>query len=203
MPSPALQRLHALIYSLLYPGFLGVFLIGMFPNTDKPKSYWGWNGIDPPWAILFILYFASQHIEATITAKQYNWWAAIADIAEMAAMMLVFIKLGIAGDQVNFQFVRDIPVGHLIALVFIPPIVSGLIRWHRLRDEFYKLPVTLAFVAAVAAAFASPWGKFLVIFMLVCVYIVFLQFWNEAIFDEDSPSRRPSNVQDEYVGLSG
>jgi hypothetical protein len=54
-PHPAERRLHNLIYSLVYPAFLGSFLFGLLSNAASTAG--------PPWGILLACYFASQHVE--------------------------------------------------------------------------------------------------------------------------------------------
>lgn len=189
--SPALDRIHTLIYTLLYPAFLGTFVTGMFQSPPSALSEWPWHWDHPPWSILFIFYFASQHIESIIIKHRYRWATAAADLLELFLMAVLFKRLGYLGDTPMLEWLEKIPLHLLAGLIFTVPTITGFLRWRSSRTEFYILPTTLAFAAAVSSATATEWAAFCILAIFVGVYLIFLQIGNEAIFKSGDPARRP------------
>jgi hypothetical protein len=183
---PAARRLHNLVYSLVYPAFLGSFLFALLSN---PTSVVG-----APWGILLACYFASQHVEGmTVGSEEYGAIALLADIVEIVLMIAAFTALGhFAGPPGEMTTWLQQHTGYVLASVFILPPVFRLIRcaatkrwfWMEANAAFHWSLTLLSLGAAICALWPEQYLTFWITAVLLAIYWVAFQIGNEWTMDQ-------------------
>lgn len=138
-----MNRTATAVFGLIYPAVLGALLFGLIQNPVGRQS-------SSLLAVVLILYFVLQFVQGSTAAsfaasrtegqehRGYLWGDALADLAEVATMLLAFAVLGFFGDPAdvkapqaailalvpNWLFATETGRGAAIAAVFaVPPLV--------------------------------------------------------------------------------
>jgi hypothetical protein len=185
-PHPAERRLHNLIYSLVYPAFLGSFLFGLLSNAASTAG--------PPWGILLACYFASQHVEGmTKGSEGYGAIPLLSDIVEIILMIAAFIALGhFAGPAGGLAVWLQTHTGSLLAAVFILPPVFRLIScacvkrwfWKETNAPFHWSLTLLSLGAAICSLWPDQYWSFWITAALLAIYAVAFQIGNDWVMDK-------------------
>jgi len=145
------NKLHDLMYTLLYPAVLGSMIVAVVLTlTDKE--------IDPLrintyFAFFLMVYFSSQHVENVGSDEGYRIAKFISDIAEIGLMFWIFALLG----MVNTKYAISGSAGStwaclyisLIATFVIPPI-SRFKRWRQFTNREKSLAALSGAAACVS-----------------------------------------------------
>lgn len=185
-----MARVHALIFSLLYPGLLAAFILSQFTQQARIEGF-------APWGWLLCLYFAVQFVEGHETKAHYPGGRAVLTMIEMAGMVLIFAALGyFPGLEVGGALRSPELIGAMMAAVFALPalyrlIVSGsAIRRGQSGYLFARTITIMSLLAAFLSGFfaAESWAWGTVLIMLV-VYMFAFQFCNDWLVDRLATGR--------------
>jgi hypothetical protein len=195
-------RLHNLVYSVLYPAFLGSFIFGLLSQPVTRDWHWG---------LLLAFYFTLQQIEGTLSGPAgYSWGQLVRDAGEMALMVLAFIALGLTRDfrPDIVSLVGKLPPQCVLAAIFLLPplarILGGLRdRWKRSfvrAPGFYWALTILSLVATVAAYSYDEPGSLRLAWILLLVYFTAFQIFNEWL--PEGSFRRPPAVTETAASVN-
>lgn len=180
-----LARLHALIYSLLFPGLLAAFILTQFTENALVEGF-------APWSWLLCLYFAVQFVEGHETKANYRLGRAIVNLVEMAGMVLIFAALGYFPDlELGTNLRSPDFIQAMMAIVFALPALYRLI-WGastlgrgKPGYKFARSLTAMSLLAAVLSGFFADeiWAWVIVLSMLL-IYMFAFQFCNDWLIDK-------------------
>ncbi len=118
------EKLHSLMYSLLYPAVLGTMIVGSVFASAKECFEFDYRF---SFAIFLIFYFSSQHIENASESEDYSSEKFILDFIETCIIFALFLLL----DIYDFRYsVVNVPEGgwnwfySLLIITFLIPIIT-------------------------------------------------------------------------------
>lgn len=86
------EKLHVLMYTLLYPAVLGTMIVGLvFAFTESLIGFEYRSYV----AIFLIIYFSSQHVENAEDKASYSWPKFGMDVLEIIFIFGLFLLLGV------------------------------------------------------------------------------------------------------------
>lgn len=164
------RRVHGVIFSLLYPAFLGTFIFAIFERS--------WDLRTPPWAPLFAVYFAVQYMEGVSDPKRKSGRDLAFAIVEAGLMLMLFRQLGFlvpnapATPDLQSWITRG-----LAAATFALPVVA---RWKRgeKMNPFNSSLTGLSLVAAISVSISFGYIVFFLVLALLAIYLVAFQLFN-------------------------
>ena len=180
-----LAKLHALIYSLLFPGLLAAFILTQF--TEEPlvegMAHWSW---------LLCVYFAVQFVEGHEAKANYTLDRAAVNLLEMLVMVLIFAALGYFPDLKVGETLRSpFAISVMMFTVFALPAAHRLLFQPATLKPGYPSYLfvwsltAMSLLAAFLGAFfpMAMWAWATVLAMLL-LYTVVFQFCNEWLVDQ-------------------
>lgn len=184
-----LARFHALIFSLLFPGFLAAFLLTQFTEEANLQGF-------APWSWILCVYFAVQFVEGHETKARYSLGRAIVNVLELSIMTLIFAALGYFPDLETSHALRTpAMVSFLIGLVFALPALYRLIahrgslsRANPNRKFAWSLTAMSVAAALLSGFFAEERWAQIAVFILLMVYMICFQFANSWLLDRLDPA---------------
>ena len=166
------DRAHGLIFSLLYPAFLGTFIFAIF---ERP-----WDRSAPPWAPLFAVYFALQYMEGVSDPKQKSGLGLTIAFVEMVLMVMLFKQLGFlvpnAPATVDLQ---SCATRGLAAGIFALPVSARLTVGKNDACKPFNISLTvLSLIAAISVVISLGHFVFCLVFALLAIYLLAFQLLN-------------------------
>ena len=146
------NKLHDLMYTLLYPAVLGSMIVAVVLTLTDIEIYP--LRINIYFAFFLMVYFSSQHVENVGSDEGYGKAKFISDIVEIGLMFWIFALLG----MVNTKYAISGSAGSTwaclyISLIFafvIPPI-SRCKSWKQFSDKEKSLAVLSGVAACVSS----------------------------------------------------
>jgi len=146
---PRMRRLHNLFFGLIYPAFLGTFVVSMFLKTATPDLRWiAW---------ILCIYLAIQFAEGAEKKDRYRWHTALLHFLEVVLMATIFAGIGFLNPDAaaKRQFAGPV-IGGLVALLLLLPVIRRVIFFRKQafcgpNRRFYYGISGLAVVAALLA----------------------------------------------------
>ena len=86
------QKLHTLMYTLLYPAVLGTMIVGLVFSFTEKRIDFGYSFF---FAVFLVLYFSSQHVENATYEGSYSIPRFFLDIIEAASIFGLFLLLDV------------------------------------------------------------------------------------------------------------
>lgn len=185
------RRLYLLIYTLLYPAFLGAFIFGIFQKFPPELTQWPWNWQNAPWAVLFAAYFTLQHVEATSDQKSFERFKGVADLLELGAMIWLFHRLGYLSGAAAYPPLESGLTRGLMAAVFLLPVIGRAAKWPEENLPFHVSLSVLSGLAAATVLISPTRGGFCIIVFLLLVYLFAFQFLNHRLSGRFEKFKRP------------
>lgn len=193
------RRLHNMVYSVVYPAFLGSFIFALLQSTDRPTNSLAWG-------ILLAVYFTLQQIEGSLSGDDdYHFLRAAADGVEIASMIAAYDALGLvrglAGPPV---FGVRPPLEAILFAVFAwPAIVRFLgvlcrrLGWCRSgawgkHKPFYWCLTGMSALAAFFSIWPQSFFALPLVAALLALYLIAFQIWNDPVTTRGL--RRPSRA---------
>lgn len=165
-------RLHAVMFGLIYPAFLGAFVVTMFLKKASPSTLW--------MATLLCIYFVVQFAEGVTKSKRYSIDAACLHIAEATLMIILFFGLGYFDTEPAAEM-RLEPIAMSVILMTVLMLPAAR-RLHVYYDEsfgievqlrsFYITITCLAILAGIVGLFWQ-WSVSKVILTLFLIFYLF------------------------------
>ena len=125
LPGPG----YTLIYTLVYPAFLGAFIVAM---VAKPPVFSFELSASPPWALFFAAYFALQHVEAS-RKGELKFWQFLVDLFEIVGMVILFSQLGYFEVEIWSWLASDYAAtATMFVLLCLPTVTRFLTGKHEL-----------------------------------------------------------------------
>lgn len=173
---PKISRHSALVYGLLKPAFLGVYLLGYI----TPEG----NSVDTPWVYgVFLLYFVSQYVEFQ-KDQNPNIWKILRDYLQLIAMYQVMIYMGAVKGVFPcnpFEFSNLQRAWITGIFLFLLPVVfrskEALFKKWR-RTLLSIIAAILCLVAVISEKWATVISPVAIIILLVA-YLIILAFDQE------------------------
>lgn len=146
------ERLHAWTYSLVYPAFLGTFIVALVAASAHHAFVLG---------VVLAIYFSLLHGEGVLAKRYESFLEWLGDVVEIALMALLFVRLGLLnpdGHPKDPAAIRP----WLAAVFLVPVIVRWGLAWLGKRERqktYFYTALTVASVggAIAAACYPAPW----------------------------------------------
>lgn len=166
------SKLHAWLYGLLYPAFLGsVFVVAFtngLPSWKEPEDQWFWA---------LAVYFLLQFGEGVESRQTYTYTEAFGDFLELIAMGVGFFYLGALAVGASGDWNADARSAIAFALL-IPP-VKRVALWLLAPSGSPRRPVSvlsfLSFVAFVFVLLPDPLGLGGFGLLLIAYFVVLVR----------------------------
>src|SRR5687768_5407419 len=153
------KRLHSLVYSVVYPAFLGTFLFGLLSASSDAKT--------PHWGLLLACYFTLQQIEGSSAGSRgYGFWRTLIDGIEIALMVAAFDALDLFPADEPLGVTARLGTGPatiIFAILILPALARiasdclGGRKLHRNgRNAAFYWALTIMSVAAACFALGYP-----------------------------------------------
>jgi hypothetical protein len=172
------DRLHSLIFGMLYPALHGAFLLAQFTSSGPAHL--------PPWGALLTVYFAAQFVEGMAAREGYNLRRGIVNLIEIALMALIFAALNYFPDAKPPEAWRnDAAIAGMIFLAFILPAAHRIIfarltlRYREPSYLFARSVTIMSIAAAIASLFIRSWLAWSTVLVILLTYMLFFQFAND------------------------
>lgn len=188
------ERLHIWVYGLLYPAFLGTYIVGLVTvPRDRYQMAWG---------IVLAIYFMCQHGEGVIARKYVSAMQCIGDLIEIALMTCAFYLFGYIwpAEGANGSGVRALwgygPGLWLPVIFLLPPIAR--MTYHRGRERmlapdnhFYKALAALSVSAAIFSIFWETPCALIGVAVVLALYVLLFLLLNDHVHKS---FRRPAEA---------
>lgn len=179
MPNVYEEKLHLLMFTLLYPAVLGTMIVGVvFAWTDgrlfcEDKFQW----LTSFWSLFILVYFSSQHVENSKFESNYSCLSFVLDFIECGVIISLFLILGIYPFEpsiLNGDLSVSVCFFGLLVVAFLIPLINRLFKekgnyTSRLFCPENKLKSCLSIVAILVAALGFILG-----YEASCVLLIFL-----------------------------
>lgn len=112
----SIRRSQALMTNLLYPAFLGTYLVSISLSIN------GLGGDRFQIGVFLLLYFALAFLESIILETKYSSWNFAVDLVEIALMTLAFVILGM--NEPNLSRGVSTQFWSVLVVLFFLPFMS-------------------------------------------------------------------------------
>jgi hypothetical protein len=167
-------RLKAVMQTLVYPSFLGTFIVGFVQELEThgqtPTSTQVLSQQEISLGLLMLIYFGSLFVETEATEGQsYSVWTFAVDVVEVSLMFVAFRCLGYLGDRI-----LDVRWYYgMLGTVFLCPIFWRLFVERRFKDFLTCLSIIAFCLAAVGLVLGRHDDRLTnALWILLAVYIV-------------------------------
>lgn len=129
-----IERLHSLMYTLLYPAVLGSMIVVIFAQSMRVEEMVSPLSFEWFFAVFLACYFGSQHVQNTVDLKNYTipmWWS---DLIEIVIMYLMFICLGLIASKF-WIFGETRPSALFYPLLFVTFLLPVIARQFNFRSN--------------------------------------------------------------------
>lgn len=178
------ERLHIWVYGLLYPAFLGTYIVGLVTvPRDRYQMVWG---------IVLAIYFMCQHGEGVIARKYVSGMQCIGDLFEIALMTCAFYLFGYiwppeSGDASDVRTLWGYGPGFWLPLIFLLPPLARM-TYPRGRDRvlspdnhFYKALSSLSVSAAIFSIFWDMPCALIGVAVVLALYVMLFLLLNDQV----------------------
>lgn len=176
------EKLHSLIFAMLFPAFHGAFLLAIF-ITGGPSDL-------PPWGPLLAVYFAAQFVEGIEARTAYTLPRAVVNLAEIALMVLIFTALGyFPGVKLPLWLMSTDAVRWLIfAALILPAAHRVLFRPSTMRRGssgylFARTLTAMSLAAALLSLLVESLVAWSFVLVILLAYMLLFQFANGPLVD--------------------
>jgi len=139
---PTITRTKALMTNLLYPAFLGTYMVSV------SLAFSDLGGDRAQISFFLLLYFVLAFLESIVLEQNYGIWNFLVDATEIGLMTLAFVVLGLNEPQISKG--TSTQFWAILTVLFFLPYVS---RFPKRRNWMFDHLCTAAMLIALLATY--------------------------------------------------
>ena len=176
-----LNKLHILMYTLLYPAVLGTMVVGLvFSFTERG----GLEGENLAFAVFLLFYFGSQHVENADDIESYSIQKFFLDFIEIIFIFGLFLLLQVYSFEYSEKIlgfdVKRWPLFYIcLAITFLIPVITRRFALGEIFKPGEGKGQSILSISAFIISLSALCGlnNFAVVSILSVILIIYLIFF--------------------------